>query len=382
MADRGAYTTAAALNQDATLSDRGKAFWAVLQDHYEADPTLSRAHRDLLRSQLEHRYPRHANEMAAILDGLDPEPPIENLQEVLLSTRRRALSRDMAIALTEESYDTFDALLSAYRALDDLETESESILGTDPAELLDVVQAGSRIPLGPPHVNAVLRGGLLPGHNALIFGRPEVGKSALALNAARYAAEAGFRVGFWENEDPLTTTQLRVVQAICNATEDQVRVNGGKYRSILERAGYYDRLLFRESPDGSIAEIESWVKREDLDLVIINQMVNLRTAADNRVLELSQIARGQRALAKRCECAVLGVAQAGESAIGRSVLRLADLEWSNTGVQATLDLMIGLGMNDEQDAMGQRTLHLCKNKLGGTHDVLLVEFDKQRSRID
>jgi hypothetical protein len=381
VADRGAYITAAALNQDATLSDRGKAFWTVLQDHYEADPALARAHVDLLRAQLESRYPRHKDDMLAIVEQLDPNPPIENLQEVLTTARRTALSRDMSIALVEGSYETFEALLGDWRVVDDLQYESESLLGTDPSDLLAVMEAGNRIPIGPAHLNAALRGGMLPGHNALIFGRPEVGKSALAISCARYAIEAGYRVGIWENEDPLTTTQLRAVQAICNATEDQVRVDGGRYRAVLERAGYFDRLYFRESPDGSIAEIEAWVEKEDLDLIIINQMVNLRTKQDNRVLELAQIARGQRALAKRQECAVIGVAQAGESAIGRSVLRLADLEWSNTGVQATLDLMIGIGVNDDQENMGQRTLHLCKNKLGGTHDVLLVEFDKQRSRI-
>lgn len=382
MADRGAFITAAVLNHDARLSDRGKAFWTVLQDHYEADPTLSRAHLDLLKAQLESRYPRHKDEMLAIVEQLDPNPPIENLQEVLVTARREALSRDMAIALVEKSYETFETLLSDWRVVDDLQTEASSLVGTDPTELLAVMEAGNRIPIGPKHVSDTLRGGLLPGHNALIFGRPEVGKSALAITCGRYAAEAGYRTGIWENEDPLATTQLRMVQAICNATEDQVRVDGGRYRSVLERAGYFDRIFFRESPDGSIAEIEAWVEKEDLDLVIINQMVNLRTQQDNRVLELSQIARGQRALAKRQECAVIGVAQAGESAIGRSILRLADLEWSNTGVQATLDLMIGIGMNDEQENMGQRTLHLCKNKLGGTHDVLLVEFDKQRTRID
>lgn len=380
MADRGAYITAAALNQDATLSDRGKAFWAVLQEHYEADPTLSRAHVDLLRTQLEQRYPRH-EAIVAVLDNLDPSPPIENLQEVLITTRRQSLARDMSVALMEESYGTFEELLSEWRGVDDLLYENQSKIGTEPSDLLAVVESGNRIPIGPPHLCEVIRGGMLPGHNALIFGRPEIGKSALAINCARYALEAGFRVGIWENEDPLVTTQLRTVQAICNATESQIRVNGGRYRPLLERAGYFDRLFFYESPDGSVAEIESWVERENLDLVIINQMVNLRTNADNRVLELSNIARGQRALAKRQSCAVIGVAQAGESAEGRSAIRLADLEWSNTGVQATLDLMMGIGAREEQIDVGQRTLHLCKNKLGGTHDILLLDFDREKSRV-
>lgn len=380
MADRGAYITADALNQDATLSDRGKAFWAVLQDHYEADPTLSRAHVDLLREQLSQRYPRH-EAVISVLDNLDPNPPIENLKEVLITTRRQALAKDMSIALMEESYSTYEQLHGQWRDVDDLIHENLSTLGTDPSDLLKVMETGNRIPIGPPQLCGAIRGGMLPGHNALIFGRPEIGKSALALNAARYAALAGCRVGFWENEDPLVTTQLRMVQAICNATEDQIRVNGGKYRPLLDRAGYYDRMFFYESPDGSISEIESWVERESLDLVIVNQMVNLRTNADNRVLELSTIARGQRALAKRQHCAVIGVAQAGESADNHSALRLADLEWSNTGVQATLDLMIGIGAREKDVDTGSRTLHLCKNKLGGTHDILLVDFDRTRSRI-
>jgi hypothetical protein len=371
--------TVEALGQATTFTDRGKGLWAVLSDHYEADTQLDAAHMPVLRQQLAQRYPRLEEDYTALLDSMDEAPPVGNLINVLVTGRKESLERDMAMALVEGSHATFEALLSDYRAAEELFSISDTLVGTELTDLLAVQEAGNRIPIGPDQLNQAIRGGVLPGHNVLFFGRPEIGKSAAALGALTRAAGAGYRAGYWENEDPLPTTQLRAVQAICNATEDEVRVNAGRYRDTLERAGYFDRMFFRESPDGTIAEIEAWVEKEQLDLVIINQMVNLRTQADNRVLELSNIARGQRALAKRQGCAVIGVAQAGESAIGRSTLRLADLEWSNTGVQATLDLMIGVGANEELEMAGQRIYSLCKNKLGGTHDHLMITFDKTRS---
>ena len=372
--------TAEALGSADDFTDRGQALWGVLREHYEADPELESAHRDVLQGQLRTRFPRLGNDFDAMLGGLDPSPPVENLIDLLVSSRQSALEREMAVALVEGQSSLFETLLSTYRACEGLDLTTDTLVGVDPTELLAVVEAGNRIPILPAHLSPHIRGGLLPGHNCLIYGRPEIGKSALALNCARHASEADFRVGYWENEDPIVTTQLRMVQAICNATEEQVRVHGGRYRSVLEAAGYYDRIFFRESPDGSIAEIEAWVEQNQLDLVIINQMVNLRTQGDNRVLELSNIARGQRALAKRQGCAVIGVAQAGESAIGRSILRLQDLEWSNTGVQATLDLMLGVSALEAHPM--QRTLSLCKNKLAGNHDTLVLNFDPQRSRVE
>lgn len=375
--------TAAALGVERDFTDRGKAFWACLRDHYEADAGLEAASVELLKGQLQQRHPRLADDYTALVDGLDPNPPVENLQDVLVNQRRDALARDMAIALAEREYDRYHAMAGEFASVETLLDEEETLVGTAVDELLSTMEAGNRIPILSTQQGTAIRGGLLPGHNALIYGRPEMGKSAFAINCLRHAAAAGYRVGLWENEDPLATTQLRVVQSICNATEDQVRVNAGRYRYDLEESGYFDRIFFRESPDGTLNEIEHWVERHQLDLVIINQMVNLRTQADSRVLELSQIARGQRALAKRQGCAVIGVAQAGESAIGRSILRLEDLEWSNTGVQATLDLMMGLSMpNDPLGADTQRTLALPKNKLGANHNTLMLQFDAARSRME
>jgi hypothetical protein len=345
------------------FTDRGKGLWDALRDHYEADPGLQSCHMSVFLQQVRLRYPRLADDYESYLGTLDPDPPTTNLAELLVAQHREAVGREMAIALVEGSHDVFEALLADYRAADEVLAESDTLVGTELSDLLAVQESGNRIPIGPDKLNAAIRGGALPGHNVLLFGRPEIGKSAVALEMMVSAARAGYRTGFWENEDPLATTQIRAVQNICNASEADVRVNAGRYRPVLEQAGYFDRMFFRE--------------------VIINKMVNLRTTAsgDNRTLALSDIARGQRAMAKRRQCVVVGVAQAGESAINRSILRLEDLEWSNTGVQATLDLMIGIGANEQLLQHDERVLSLCKNKLGGTHDHLVVDFFKERSKV-
>jgi replicative DNA helicase len=370
-----------ALGHPQNFTDRGKGLWDVLREHYDADPGLERAHEPILLRQLAVRYPRLEDDYAQYLDDLDSDPPVENLVDLLVETRQKDLARDMAVALVEGSLETFEALLSEYRSTEDLVNVGSTSLGTELSDLLAVQESGNRIPLGPARLNAAIRGGALPGHNVLIFGRPEIGKSALALAVLKAAGAAGYRVGMWENEDPLSTTQIRAVQCITESTEEEVRVNAGRLRHTLGEHGYYDRMFFRESPDGTIAEIDAWVEKHSLDVVIINQMVNLRTSAENRVLELSTIARGMRGIAKRRNCVVVGVAQAGESAAGRSQLRLEDLEWSNTGVQATLDLMIGIGADERLEQNGERWISLCKNKLGGTHDNILLDFDKERSHI-
>ena len=78
---------------------------------------------------------------------------------------------------------------------------------------------------------------------------------------------------------------------------------------------------------------------------------------------------------------MLTVHQAGDSADGRRVLRMGDLEWSNTAIQAAIDVLIGYGADDDLDAKNQRMLSLPKNKRGGTHDRISLECRVQRAKL-
>ena len=127
--------------------------------------------------------------------------------------------------------------------------------------------------------------------------------------------------------------------------------------------------------------MEAWIEKYRLELVVVNQFVNLKsTAQENRVLELRTLAVGTRAIAKRQRCVMVLVGQAGETGENRRVLRMGDFEFSNTVVQAQMDLIIGIG-TDEAMPEGYRMWSLPKNKLGGIHDPFMVPTDPWRNRV-
>lgn len=384
IASRKCYDAVRATGHHENLSDRGKAIWKLLDKWYAQDGGATSVNDVLLIRMAEQAYPAHADEFREYIKDLRDHVSGGNFREVLLEGRRQVLRELMAVKLMERRDEEYSELHSEFNTLFwDEDAEQHDYIGTDPAALVEAVEEGVRIPLAPDVLNANIRGGMLPGHHAVIFGRPEAGKSLFAINSLVRAAQAGYKVGYWENEDPIVATQLRVAQCCANATESEVKAGGRRITKALEKAGWYDRIFFRDSPAGTLPEIERWVKQNKLDFLVVNQMRNVHTKErDNRVLELESISKGLREIAKVTNTAVMSVTQAGDSGDGRRILRMGDLDWSNTGIQAACDLLIGFGTDEELELTHNRMLSLCKNKLGNNHDAILIRIDTERNYID
>ena len=60
---------------------------------------------------------------------------------------------------------------------------------------------------------------------------------------------------------------------------------------------------------------------------------------------------------------------------------MGDVDFSNTGIPAQADVMVGIGMDASLEAEGLRTISLPKNKVSGIHDNFPVRITPQLSRI-
>ena len=85
-------------------------------------------------------------------------------------------------------------------------------------------------------------------------------------------------------------------------------------------------------------------------------------------------------MGKRYNCVIVSITQAGDSADQKQVLGMGDIDWSNTGIQAAADLLIGIGTTDELERQGKRWITLCKNKVGGRHASFPVKVDFETGR--
>ena len=114
---------------------------------------------------------------------------------------------------------------------------------------------------------------------------------------------------------------------------------------------------------------------------MLDQLRNLNMGQENYVLKLEEAATQARTWAKKYSCVVVSVTQAGDSASGKAVLDLGDVDYSNTGIPAQADVMIGIGASEAQRQAGEVMISLPKNKVSGCHEWFACTTEPHLSKI-
>ena len=173
--------------------------------------------------------------------------------------------------------------------------------------------------------------------------RPSAGKTALALcSATNVALEANRPVLFFS----LEMSQLELTQRmLCSeARVDSKRIRNGNlteadWQKIAHATGRLAEapIWIDDNPNLTIMEIRSKARRlksrvGDLGLVVVDylQLMTGRSSAENRQVEVSEISRGLKILARELECPVLALSQLSRELEQRADKRpmLADLRES------------------------------------------------------
>lgn len=166
-----------------------------------------------------------------------------------------------------------------------------------------------------------LTSGFQPGDLVVIAGRPSMGKTALALNIAQNASrETGDPTAVFSLEMSKEQLALRMLSA--EARIDSSRMRGGFLRErdlarINRAAGaLYDIPVYiDDSPAISVLEIRAKSRRmkmeKNLGLVVVDylQLMRGRASAERRELEISEISRSLKALAKELHIPVIALSQ-------------------------------------------------------------------------
>lgn len=331
--------------------------------------------------------PKHRDIFRQLFASLPPkaEVSLPNVETELLDCAKEVKAAALAQALLNKDTKAQERLLVDYRGLLEeglKQHEAPFIVHTNPKTSTLVEGHGQhKIPLAPLSLNTATGGGLVGGDSVLVFARPEVGKTAFALSVVRLAAKYGHKVLYCTNEDAIQRLVLRAKASFSGMDYEEVIKDNERADSLADSAGF-GNVVFVEMYPGSLSQLNELVKTYQPELVIIDQMINLAShQSDNRVLELGAIARGIRDLGKHYKCATVSFAQAGESAEGKLVLDLSDLNWSKTDVQAAADLMVGIGTNPQFNTSDRRMLSLPKNKLSGIHSYFPVKIDRFKSQV-
>lgn len=163
----------------------------------------------------------------------------------------------------------------------------------------------------------------------IIAARPSMGKTALALNMALYAAKNGNTVGIFSLE--MSAEQL-VSRLLCaEARVDAHRLRTG-YLNQEEWARLADalrrlcetKIFIDDTPGASVLEMRAKTRRlkaeHGLDLLIIDymQLMSGRGRIESRQQEVSQISRDLKILAKELNVPVISLSQLSRATETRS----------------------------------------------------------------
>ena len=236
--------------------------------------------------------------------------------------------------------------------------------------------------------------GFQPGDLIVIAGRPSMGKTALALNMARNASlKTGEPAAVFSLEMSKEQLSLRMLSA--EARIDSSRMRGGflsesDLARINRAAGaLYDIPIYiDDSPAISALEIRAKERRMKMDkglgLVVIDylQLMRGRASAERRELEISEISRSLKALAKELNIPVVALSQLNRKVEDRTNKRpvLSDLRESGA-IEQDADVILFIYRDEvyhkEEDNpnKGIAELILAKQRNGPIGAVKLAFLD-------
>lgn len=299
--------------------------------------------------------------------------------EALLDTAIRDL---MALSKTEQRYD-YSFQDAARLAWADVQQAAEN-----PGKLRG-------LPTGYARIDKRL-GGFHKGDLVILGARPSMGKTAIMVNLALNAAETGASVGIISGEQSSMQIGQRSIAAVSGVAAERMR-NGdfdddhwpkldAGMRRLLARNG---RIYDRSAP--TLEEIcrvaRQWVHEHKIEALFVDYLQRIRVPrAENRIAEVSEVARGLKTLARDLNIPVIALAQVKAEVDNRSGDKRPNLGDVANSDEATREAdLIGFLYRDEvyHDDTSERgiaELNFEKNRHGPTGRFKL-RFDHETMRF-
>jgi replicative DNA helicase len=248
--------------------------------------------------------------------------------------------------------------------------------------------------------------GLHPGELLILAARPGIGKTSLAMNIATYVAlKEKKAVGIFSLEMPASQLLMRLLAS--TARVDMKRLRGGrltphdeeKFQEVAAEL-YTAPMYIDDSGSLTAFDLRSKARRlkqkdANLGLIVVDylQLMHQKGKVESRQLEVSEISRALKTLAKELEVPILALSQLNRKVEDRKGGQpmLSDLRESGA-IEQDADVVMFIHRaddeGDESDGEGRRgaipvELIVAKQRNGptGTIDlVFLSEFTRFESR--
>jgi replicative DNA helicase len=260
-------------------------------------------------------------------------------------------------------------------------------------------------PSGFPRLDDIT-GGFQPGNLVIIAARPSMGKSALVANMAENVAlskERPMPVALFSLEMSEAELAQRFIASQASIPGDRLRKGQLKKQSdwkrVMDTAERFHRapLYVDDSSDVGLTEIRAKARRlhqqtereyGGLGLIIIDYLQLMRADAriESRVLQIGEISRGLKILARELQVPVVALSQLSRAVESRTDKKpmLSDLRESGS-IEQDADLVMFVYRDeyynpDETDQQGLAEVHIAKHRNGPT-DTVKLSFLKRYAKF-
>ncbi len=251
------------------------------------------------------------------------------------------------------------------------------------------------VPTGFKDVDNLFHG-LRGGDLVILAARPGVGKTSFALNLAVNAAKDGVAVAFFSLEMSASQLVQRILCADARVSLSKIRggnISEGDWGAIADASNRLAKLelYIDDTPGLSILEARAKARRElrsitgGKGLIVVDylQLMTPQTARrdGNRAVEVGEISRGLKILAKEMDMPVIALSQLSRAVEMRGKKRpqLSDLRESGSIEQdADIVMFIDRSMDEaEAESDGRPPLNtaeliVAKHRNGPTRDITLA----------
>lgn len=252
------------------------------------------------------------------------------------------------------------------------------------------------IPTGYKKLNE-MTSGFQKSDLLILAARPSMGKTSIALCLAEHAAQSGASVGFLSLEMSAEQITLRLLSSESGIPHHYIRnatISSQEWVELTNVAARLAdmKLFIDDSPMVTIMDVRTKARKlkaeHNLDFLIVDylQLIHSSRKHENRHLEVSEISRSLKALAKELNIPILALSQLSRAVDSRMDKRpmLSDLRESGA-IEQDADLIMFLYRdvvyNPEAENPALSELIVGKQRNGPTGTVYL-DFVRELTKFE
>lgn len=234
----------------------------------------------------------------------------------------------------------------------------------------------------------------------IIAARPSMGKTTFAMNLCEYAAMTEKKpVLIFSLEMPVTQIMMRMLASLSRV--DQTRIRTGKLDDedwarisstigiLIEKRNMYIDDSARLTPTEMRARARRVYREHNgLSLIMIDylQLMRVPSISENRTLEIAEISRSLKSLAKELQVPVIALSQLNRSLEQRGDKKPVNSDLRESGsIEQDADLILFIYRdevyNENSDLKGIAEIIIGKQRNGPIGTIRLT-FNGQWSRFD